>query len=124
MEICHRHFGSWCQKELIPAGCVGLQAVHVLLKFRQLCGPNHAITPDQKRWTNLEIPMLARVQIEHELDQGALQSRSGASETDKSTATEFRCPFQVEQLQPGSDGNVIERISDFRFLLPLPHHWV
>ena len=61
--------------------------------------------------------MLARVQIEHELDQGALQSRSGASETDKSTATEFRCPFQVEQLQPGSDGNVIERISDFRFLI-------
>src|SRR5207302_6715739 len=78
----------------------------------------------QKWWTDLEIPVLARVQIEHELDKSTLQPRPGAGKTNKSAATELRGALEIEQLKPGSDDNVIERICNFGFRSPLPHHQI
>ena len=111
------NFRRWREEKLIL-----LQLVHVGLKLRKLRRADHAITPNYKRRTNLKIPMLARVQVEHELDQGTLQPRPGPGETDKSAATEFRCALQIKQLQSASDGNVIERICNFRFFPPFAHY--
>src|SRR5438309_1478300 len=122
MKICHRHFRRGRQEKLISAGCVWFESVHVRFKFWQLGRPDHAIAPNQKWWTDFEIAVLARMQIEHELDQRTLQPRPNTSETNKSAATEFRGAVQIEQLQPGSDGNVIERIGNFGFLPPLAHY--
>src|SRR5437868_5746641 len=113
MKICHRHFRRGRQEKLIPSGSIRFKPVHICFKFRQLSRPDHAIAADQKWWTNLEIPMLACMQIEHELDQGTLQPRPGAGETDKSAATEFCRALQIEQFQSGSDSNMIERIGNF-----------
>src|SRR5438270_12854364 len=121
MKICHRHFRRRRQEKLIPSGSVRFKPVHVRFKFWQLGRPDHAIAADQKWWTNLEIPVLACMQIEHELDEGTLQPRADARETDESAATEFRCALQIEQLQSGSDSNVIECIANFRFFPPLAH---
>ena len=96
MKICHRHFRRRGQKELIPSGCVRFKPVHVCFKLWQLGCADHAIAPHQKWWADLEISMLARVQIEHELNQGTFQPRPGAGETNKPTATEFRCALQIE----------------------------
>src|SRR5438105_10565051 len=124
MKICYRHFRSRCQKKLISAGCVWLKSVHIHFKFWQLRRPDHAIAAHQKWWTDLEIPVLARVQIEHELDKSTLQPRPGAGKTNKSAATELRGALEIEQLKPGSDDNVIERICNFGFRSPLPHHQI
>src|SRR5436309_11151543 len=108
MDICHWHFRRRRQEQVVSAGCVRFESVHVRFKFWQLGRSDHAIAQDQKWWTDFEIPVLARVQIEHELDQSTFQPRPKAGETNKSAATEFRGALRIEQLQPGPDGNVIE----------------
>src|SRR6266403_1429780 len=72
MKICHWHFRCRREKEL-----TFLKSVHVGLELRQLRGADHAIPPHQKRRTDLGIAILARMQIEHELDQRSLQPRAG-----------------------------------------------
>jgi hypothetical protein len=62
--------------------------------------------------------MLARVQIEHEVDQGAFELRSCTGETNETAAAEFRCPFQIEQIQSRADPDVISRVGQLRFLAP------
>ena len=51
--------------------------------------------------------MFARVQIEHEIDQSALQSRPRARKTNESAAAEFRRAFQIEESELCSKRNVI-----------------
>ena len=43
--------------------------------------------------------MLARMQVDHEIDQGAFQLRTGAGEADEPTAAQFRCASQIEKFQ-------------------------
>ena len=81
MKIRHRHLRSRRKKELII-----FQTVHVGFELRQLRCSNHAITPDQKRRAHLFVTMLARVQIEHEVDQTSLQARPHTGKTNKAAA--------------------------------------
>ena len=52
--------------------------------------------------------MLARVQIEHELDQRPLQPRARAGETDEPASAQFRRAFQIEKSQLRSERDVIQ----------------
>ena len=63
MKIRHRHFCGRREEELLI-----LHPVHVVLELRQLRRADHAFAPNQKRRTHFEVAVLARVQIEHELD--------------------------------------------------------
>src|SRR5205823_10777624 len=91
MKIRHRHFRRRREKKLLV-----FEPVHVLLELPQLGRPDHAFPPNEERWAHLEITMLTRMQIEHELDERPFQSRAGTRETDKSAAAQLRCPFQIE----------------------------
>ena len=102
IKICHWHFGGWREKQLAI-----LQSVHVLFKFWKLRRPNHAIAPDQKWRTDFKVTMLARVQIEHEIDQRPLQLRARTGETNKPAAAQFRSAFQIEQFQFRSKRDMI-----------------
>src|SRR5438045_3883664 len=74
MKICDRHFRRRREKHLLV-----FQPVHVLFKLRQLRRADHAFAPNQKRRTHFQIAVLARVEIEHELDERPLESRARAS---------------------------------------------
>ena len=78
---------------------VVFQPVHIGLKFWKLRGPDHAIAPYDKRRTDFAISMLARMQIEHEVDQRALELSAQAGETNEAAPAQFRRSFKIEQLQ-------------------------
>ena len=63
MKIRQLDFRSWRKEKL-----VFFQAVHVGLELWELRCADHANAPHQKRRTNLDVAMLARVEINHEID--------------------------------------------------------
>src|SRR5471032_2385272 len=81
MKIRHWNFRRRCEKKLIL-----LEAIHVGFQLRQLCCADHAIPPNQKRRTHLNVTMLARMQIKHEIDERAFELRARTSETNKTAA--------------------------------------
>ena len=75
MKVRQWNLRSRCEKDLVL-----LQAVHVRFKLRQLRCADHAIAPNQKRRTDFGVTMLSRVQIDHEINQRALQPGARAGE--------------------------------------------
>ena len=65
--------------------------------------------------------MLARVQVDHEIDQRAFQSRACTGETNEAAPAEFGRPIGIEQLQFCAEGNVIFRLGELRFVAPAPY---
>src|SRR4026208_2559978 len=68
--------------------------------------------------------MLARVQIEHELDQSSLQPRARAGKTNETAPTQFCRAFEIKQLEVRSNGDVIQRRVEVRLRSPRTHHWI
>ena len=67
--------------------------------------------------------MLARVQIEHEINQRAFQSRARAREADESAPAQFRRALQIEKFQLRPERDVIQHDSAQRRLFsPTSHH--
>src|SRR5437773_7422737 len=62
--------------------------------------------------------MLARVQVDHKIDEGAFQFCAGACETNKAAPAEFCRPFGIEKIQSCAKRNVISRLGESRFLTP------
>src|SRR5437773_10326567 len=62
--------------------------------------------------------MLTRVQVDHEIDEGAFQFCAGACETNKAAPAEFCGPLRIEKIQSGAERNVISRLGESRFLTP------
>src|SRR5262245_10921025 len=93
MKVRELNLCSWCKKHLVL-----LQTVHVRFKFGQLRRADHTIAPNQKRRTDFGVTMLTRVQIDHEIDQRALQPRAGTGENDKTAAAQFGRASHVQEI--------------------------
>ena len=89
-QIRDGHFSGRDEKEII------LGTVGIVLKLRQLPGAGHRLARDEERHGRLFVPMLARVQIEHERHQRAHQPRPAALEHDEARARNFRARPEVE----------------------------
>ena len=113
MKIRHRHFRRRREEKLAVS-----EPVHVLLKFRQLRRADHAFAPHQKRRAHFEITVLARVQIEHELDERPLQPRARAGKANEPAPAQLRRALQIEELQLRSERDVIERVFQLRLFSP------
>ena len=72
-QVGHRHFGRGNGEERIVA-----EGVHVLLELRQLPRADHRVAVDEERREHFRVTVLARVQVEQEIDQPAFQPRPGA----------------------------------------------
>ena len=112
-KVCKWHFRCRGKEKLIL-----FQAVHVSFKLRKLRCADHAIASHQEWWTNLEVAMLARMQVDHEIDQSALQLRANACETNKTASAELCRPLRIEKIESWAKRNVIDRVGKWRFLLP------
>src|SRR4029077_13864889 len=66
--------------------------------------------------------MLARVQIDHEIDEGAFQFCAGARETDKTAPAEFCRPLRIKKVEPCAERNVIDWLCESRFVTPTADH--
>ena len=65
--------------------------------------------------------MLARVQIQHELNEGPLQSCSRPGKTDEAAPAQFRGALRIEKLQLRSKRNMIESVGQRRLFSPAPN---
>src|ERR1043166_9850326 len=90
--------------------------------FRELACADHAIAPDEERRIDFGVVMLARVQVEHEIDQRAFELRARAGETDEAAAAQLRRTLQIEQLQFRAEREMIEDFAgQLRLISPVAH---
>ena len=71
MNVGDRNFGGRNQEEIVAGG-----AVEIVLELGQLAGAGERGPIDQVRRLDLEIAVLARVEVEQEIRQRAHQSRA------------------------------------------------
>src|SRR5262249_30101397 len=74
VDICHRRFSRWDEVMFSQRACVQSLLHRVILvgKFWKLADANQAMRADHEWRRNLAVTMLARMQIEHELNQRPL----------------------------------------------------
>ncbi len=101
-QIGHRHFGGRDQPVAVA------RAEQVLAEFRQLIGAEHRGIAHQNRRVDLEIAVLAGVQIEHELHQRPLHPRQRALQHHETRAGELGRRIEIHQA---------ERLADLDMLL-------
>src|SRR5207248_2791597 len=75
---------------------IGDGAVDVVFELGQLAGAGHDFAPYQKWRLDFDVTVLARVEVEHEVDQPAGKPRTGTHQDRKSRASELRAPREVE----------------------------
>ena len=80
MQVRQRHFRGRNQVQ-VP---VARDLEQVLLELRQVAGAAQRLGVDEKRRLDLEVAVLARVQVEHEVDQRAREPRAGARSAPRS----------------------------------------
>src|SRR5207302_8598069 len=74
---------------------------------------------------DFQITVLARMQIEHEINQRPLEFRTRAGKTNESAPAQLRRALQVEDLQFLAERNVIEHFpGQLRLLPPLANDFV
>ncbi len=96
MEIRDGHLRRGNQVE-VP------RAEKVLFELRQLAGAEGGIGVDEKRRQHLRVAPLARVQIEHEVDQRALEPRAGSELHREPRAGDLRGAREVENAEAFAD---------------------
>src|SRR5687767_10812809 len=115
MIVRDRHFRCRYQKETAFV----FQLKKLLLEFRKLTRAEQRVAIDDEGRQSFRIAMLRRVQVEHEIDQGAFQSRTYAVEDREPRAGNLGGALQVENAQRRSQIDVILRLEiEFRFCAP------
>ena len=74
-----------------------LHRVGLVLKFRELSHPHHAVASDDVRGRDLRVTMLAGVQLEQKLNQGPLQPRPPIGVKQETAARQFHSPLKIYQ---------------------------
>ena len=77
--------------------------------FGKLARAGHRLARDHERRDHLGVAVLARVQIQHELDQRALQRRARSEIKREARAGDLAGALEVEDAQPFTDRDVILR---------------
>src|SRR4051812_44830154 len=99
MQVRQRHFGRGNEIQ-IP---IAADLEQVLLELRELAGTLQRLAVGEKRRLDLAIAMLARVQIEHEVDQRARQPCAGAAQYGEARAREPHTTLEVENAERRSE---------------------
>ena len=95
MEVGQGHFGGRDQIEIPRAG----NLEQVGFELGQLAGAGERGGVGEKGGLHLPVAVLARVQVEHEVDQRARQPRAGAAQHGKPRAGDPRTALEIENAQ-------------------------
>ena len=87
MQIGDGHFRRRHEKEIVAD-----DAIDVVFEFGQLPGAGHDFAPYQKWRLDFDVTVLARVEVEHEVDQPAGEPGTGTHQEGKPRASELRAP--------------------------------
>ena len=119
VEIRDRDLGRGREEEF-----VALAAVELLLEFRQLAGADERLAANDERRADLRVAVLARVQVEHEVDQRPLQPRPRAGIAGEGAAAHPRGAFEVEKAKLRADLDVAARRGNGRLFPPCADDWI
>src|SRR4029079_8723484 len=79
--------------------------------FRKLCSAKHSVVSNENRRIHLRVSMLlACVQIEHELAEGALEPRQTLLQYDKARARQFRGKLEIHLFERFAQIEVLFRL--------------
>ena len=102
MERRQRHLGRRDQVE--RAALVGLDGLEeLLLELRQLPGAEHRVGVHEVRQPQLRVAVLARLHVEHELRDRALEPRQRPPHDGEARFRELRGAIHVEQAEGAAD---------------------
>jgi len=103
-EVGDRHLRGGNEKVRLRAADRGEQ---IRLELRQLPGADERLGPHQVRYVNLGVPVLAAMQVEHELRERAMQPRDLSTHHHEARSGDARCHFEIEPAEPLADLDVI-----------------
>ena len=98
MDIGHRHLGSRDQKVIHP-----FDLEEVLLELGELAGARHDVPVDHEGGEYLPVAVLVDVQIEHKVDQGALQPGPEVFVQGKPGPCQLGTPLKIEDIERLAD---------------------
>ncbi len=99
MEVGERHLGGRYQKEVPVAG----DPEQIGFEFRELPGGLERCTIDEIRWHDLQVPMLTRLHVEHEVRKRPRQPRARAEQNRKPRAGNLRRALEIENAESGTE---------------------
>src|SRR5439155_15605623 len=99
MEIRERHFGRRDEIEIPVAG----NLEQIGLELRQIAGAEQRGAVDEKRRLDLLIAMLARVEIEHEIDKRVGEAGARAGEDREACAGKARPALEGDDPERGAE---------------------
>ena len=111
MKVRYGDFGGWDKKE--PSA---IDAIHVLFEFRQLACADHTIALHYERWTDLGVAMVARVEVEEEIQKRPLELCALAHVNRETTAADFDGTVGVDEPEALGKSDMILGIGDCWFL--------
>src|SRR6185369_4212540 len=94
-----------------------LDGVILIGKLRELADTLQTLRPNHERRRDLRVPMLRRMQIQHELNQCALEFRAPIRIKHKTAARQPRRAREIHQLQALAQFNVRLRLEVELWLL-------
>ena len=98
VEIGDGHFGRRDEEEVAL-----LDAEGVLLELRKLAGGGHGGAVDQLRREDLDVSVLANVQVHHEVEQRALEPGAGRLQKDKARTCHLHGALEINDAEPLGD---------------------
>src|SRR6185369_12937587 len=81
----------------------------VCFKLRELRSAEESVAVDDERRGRFEVTVFARVHVEHEIDQGAFETRARAVENRETRGCEPRRSFQIEYSETQTEIDVVLR---------------
>ena len=91
MQIGYRYFRGRDQKQIVGRGPIG-----IVFELRQLSCPDHDLATDEQWRLDLDVPVFAGMQLQHEVDQPARQARARAHQHRKSRSRKLGTTRQIE----------------------------
>ena len=113
VEIRDGDFGGGHEEDVVLAAVVELVA-----EFRELAGAFERVRADEERRAHFHVAVIARVQIEAEIDERPQQPRAEPGVTDETAAADLRGAFEIEEPELFAEFYVIERVRDLRLFAP------
>src|SRR2546423_7444164 len=117
-QVGERHLGGRNEVERRLAA----YREQILLELRQLPGADERLGLHQVRNLHLGVAMLARVQVQHELRQRAVQARELRAHHDEAAACDARRGLEIQPRKPLTELHVIARLErELARLAPAAH---
>ena len=95
MQVRERHFSGWDEIE-IP---VARNLEEVRLELRQVAGPDQRRRVHHERRLHLAVAVLGGVQVEHEVDERTLETRTRTAQHGEARAGDLRATLEVDDAE-------------------------